>query len=626
MLMLRRFSFTIYMACILAVPSSLLLLNITTSTANCQTIINSVKFVNGKLHVTARQASLKKVLEKVEKLTNIKIHTTKLTTDKLIDAEIETDNVEKGIVKLLKNTNYRLTNKINNKSKHLEVFLYENSGEENLTKGDKLTKIRRAGSETVDTNSEKALSKSVDKASFPKKTEGVEIVSHQIMVRFSPGLPEGEANKEIAKSTKYSFKAVRVGTLGFNYYKVLLSSGEDDKRVLSTLLKSDNVISGENDFIVKIDITPSDPKYADQWGLEKIQAPQAWDKTTGSPSIVVAVIDTGVEYTHPDLENNIWHNPEEIADNKIDDDDNGYVDDTIGYDFVTISDSYVYAGEDAEPIDNDPMDLQGHGTHVAGIIAAEGNNGIGVSGVNWGCKVMPLRAGFKNSSGGGSLLNSDIVRAITYAADNGADVISMSFGSSYNSSSQRDAIEYAAQKGVVLVGASGNSGRTTKHYPAAYDDVISVGATTSSDSKASFSNYGDWVTISAPGSGIWSTYIGGRYTALSGTSMATPIVAGVAALVLSHSNSLSPTEVRNLMVNTADAVSVDYFTGKDPEIGGRINANAAIDGISEGLANQLGPPSQVPTIDEWGALLAFSLISFTASKNQKTTQKGTETG
>jgi len=447
------------------------------------------------------------------------------------------------------------------------------------------------------------------------------------MVRFAGYLSREDVKKELSKSTSHPFTLEETALSKLNYYKVNLSSEEDDSEVLEKLSKSSSIVNVEPDFLVDINtVEPDDTKYSSQWGLPAIGAPDAWLKTVGDPNIVVAIIDTGVEYTHPDLSANIWENKSEIADNEIDDDDNGYVDDVRGYDFVTISEGYVYEGEDPGPSDNDPMDIQGHGTHVAGTVAAEGNNGIGVSGVAWAVSIMPLRAGFKNGSGGGSLLNSNIVNAIMYAADNGANVISMSFGSSYDSSTQRTAIEYAASKGVVLVAAAGNSNSSSKHYPAAYDDVISVGSTGSSGEKSSFSNYGDWVDISAPGSAIISTYINGTYRNMSGTSMATPMLAGSVALLLSYNNSLTTSQVKSILVATSDDV-LESTVGVDPQVGGQVNILSAMESeeASKGASSggKSGQPSgseSVPTMGEVSLVLTALMLCAVACYNNKRVQ------
>lgn len=297
---------------------------------------------------------------------------------------------------------------------------------------------------------------------------------------------------------------------------------------------------------------PNDKDYSKQWGLKKIKIEQAWDISRGSSNVIIAVIDTGIDYNHPDLSNNIWHNPREIPNNSLDDDNNGYVDDDIGWDFVSVT-SGGANGEDMGPRDRDPMDFHGHGTHSAGIASACTNNNIGIAGVSWSCKIMALRAGYKTPTGDGSLATADTSSAIYYAVDNGANVISMSWGGGYSYTLQ-SAVNYALRKGCVLVAAAGNENSSYPIYPAGFDGVIAVSASDTNDRKAYFSNYGKWVDISAPGISIYSTYLNNNYTTMSGTSMSTPFVAGVAGLIISQDQSLLPDQVSQRLINSADDI------------------------------------------------------------------------
>jgi len=342
-------------------------------------------------------------------------------------------------------------------------------------------------------------------------------------------------------------------------------------------------------------VTPDDTSYALQWGLHNtgqspfygtagadIDAPIAWNTTTGS-GVVVAVVDTGVDYTHEDLAANIWNNSGEIAGNGIDDDGNGYIDDVRGWNFCSVT--------------NDPMDDNGHGTHCVGIIAAVGNNGVGVTGVNWKVKIMPLK--FLDSSGSG--YTSDAISAILYANKMGAKVISNSWGGTDSSRSLKDAIEASS---AVVVCAAGNDAEnidTTPLYPASYNssNIIAVAATDYNDKLASFSNYGSKsVDIAAPGVMIRSTYSDNRYAYLSGTSMATPFVSGVAALVYASNSSLSSTGVKAKILSGAETLS--SLNGKVVS-NGRLNAANAVKSSSDGDNQDPG--------DSTGDLVA----SFTAS-------------
>lgn len=322
---------------------------------------------------------------------------------------------------------------------------------------------------------------------------------------------------------------------------------------------------------------PNDPSYSSQWHLLTIGAPAAWNVTTGDPNVVIAIIDTGVDWDHPDLAANIWTNTGEIPNDGNDNDENGFIDDVRGWDFVSVDSAEVYSGEDPGPPDNDPMDFDGHGTHVAGIAGAVGNNGIGVAGVCWNAKLMAVRAGYKDYAGRGILQVADIADALVYAADNGAHVINMSFGSTSPSNTERIAINYAASHGCILVAAAGNDETTWPCYPASFNSVLSVAATSdASDTKARFSNYSLWVDVAAPGSSIYSTYFDNTYKYLSGTSMASPVVAGLAAMVKSAHVEWDSQDILNQIIATADDIDAanPFFAGKLG--GGRVNAEAAV--------------------------------------------------
>jgi len=300
---------------------------------------------------------------------------------------------------------------------------------------------------------------------------------------------------------------------------------------------------------------PNDPYYYSQMHLSTINAPQAWDITIGNHEVVIAIIDTGVDWDHPDLEANIWHNSDEIPGDGIDNDNNGFIDDIRGWDFVNADLEKVYQGEDPGPPDNNPKDFHGHGTHVAGIAGATGNNGLGVTGVCWDCTIMPVRAGYKNKYAQGVLQISDIAAALAYAADNGADIINMSFGSSYLSSTERIAIDYAASKGCILIAAAGNKNEGKPHYPSSFHNVLAVASTEeTSGTKSYFSNYGLWIDVAAPGSSIYSTYVDDTYQSMSGTSMASPVVAGLAALIKSAHPSWSNQQIINQIIAGADDI------------------------------------------------------------------------
>lgn len=296
----------------------------------------------------------------------------------------------------------------------------------------------------------------------------------------------------------------------------------------------------EPDSVMQPTLTPNDTDYSSLWGLHGsagIGAPSAWDHSSGS-GIVVAVLDTGVDRTHPDLAANMWINPDEIPGNGIDDDGNGYIDDVHGWDFYDN--------------DNDPSDDDGHGTHVSGTIAAVGNNSLGIIGVAYGAQIMALR--FIGPLGG---YTSDAVLAINYAIDKGVKISNNSWGGYGFSTSLYNAINNARAAGMLFVAAAGNDNINTDitpHYPSSYtlSNVISVGSISSSGARSSFSNYGAIsVDLFAPGSSILSTTPSSSYSSYDGTSMASPHVAGVAAQVLSLNSGLSLASLKDTILNSS---------------------------------------------------------------------------
>lgn len=336
-----------------------------------------------------------------------------------------------------------------------------------------------------------------------------------------------------------------------------------------------DVAYAEPDYVVAptSPLTPNDTSYPEMWGLNNtgqtggvddadIDAPEAWGATVGSASVVVAVVDEGVQISHPDLRDNVWTNTDEIPGNGVDDDENGYVDDVHGWDFYH---------DDASVYDDTGDD---HGTHVAGTIAATGGNGEGVTGVAWRAQVMPLK--FLGPDGGSV---SDAAAALDYAVANGARISNNSWGGNGNSRTLRDAIARAGSAGHLFVAAAGNEGLdldSTPSYPAAYDlpNLVSVAATDHADQLAPFSNYGSTsVDLAAPGVRILSTLPPGSYGRYSGTSMAAPHVAGVAALLLSAEPTVELADLRSRLLDTVDPVL--GLSGK-VATGGRLNAARAL--------------------------------------------------
>jgi subtilisin family serine protease len=274
------------------------------------------------------------------------------------------------------------------------------------------------------------------------------------------------------------------------------------------------------------------------WGADMVNAPTAWQNGHTGQGIIVAVLDTGIDYNHEDLNNNIWINTKEIAGNGIDDDGNGYIDDVRGWNF--------------DSNNNNVLDDEGHGTHVAGTIAAENNN-FGVTGIAYNSQIMAVKVLDENGSGS----YSSIANGIRYAVDNGANVINLSLGGGSGNNTLQSAIEYASDRGVIVVMAAGNSGGSVPSYPAryAYDYGLAVGAVNQNNQLTGFSNRAgsqEIKYVTAPGEDIYSTLPNNKYASYTGTSMAAPHVAGVVALMLSANPNLTDSQVRDIITSTAE--------------------------------------------------------------------------
>ncbi len=365
-------------------------------------------------------------------------------------------------------------------------------------------------------------------------------------------------------------------------------NGTSTEQLLSEANQDSSVEYSEPNYIYRITTliqnaanvnVPADPKFNLDWGLlnngqvdseghagkagSDIGATQAWAMATGSKNIKVAVIDTGVDYNHEELKENIMINTKEIAGNGIDDDGNGFIDDVHGWNF--------------DGKNNDPMDDNEHGTHVSGTIGAKANNGVGTAGVNWNVSILPVK--FLNSDGSGSL--ADAVEAIKYATKMGVNVMNNSWGGGGYSKTMYSAIKDARDKGILFVAAAGNEYNNNdkeKAYPASYDleNVVAVAATDNRDRLATFSNFGaKSVHLAAPGVNIFSTIptSKGGYDTFSGTSMACPHVVGAAALLWSANPTFDYKQIKNRLLQTVDKVST--LSGKVLS-GGRLNVYKAL--------------------------------------------------
>jgi subtilisin family serine protease len=360
-------------------------------------------------------------------------------------------------------------------------------------------------------------------------------------------------------------------------YLIEFSDFSNVDAFISELKESNAVEYAEKVPLNKITLTPNDPFYnsSQMWGLFQINAGTAWNVSTGSSSIVVAITDNAIEIAHPDLVNQLWVNTGEIPGNNIDDDNNGYIDDVNGFD----------VGDN----DGDPSPLTSswdHGTHVSGTIGAESNNNIGVASIGYGVSIMAVKS-TPDASGSNSV--NDGYNGIYYATINGADVINCSWGGTGFSTTGQNIVNFAWNSGSIVVAAAGNDGTdndATPHYPSNYSNAIAVASSTTGDVKSSFSNYGtNSIDITAPGSNIASTVPYGNYGYMSGTSMASPMVSGLLGLMKSLNPGMPNQDLINCMYSTADNINTanPSYIG---ELGaGRINAFAAMNCVGATLNN-----------------------------------------
>jgi thermitase len=339
----------------------------------------------------------------------------------------------------------------------------------------------------------------------------------ELLVKFKPGTE---------KTAVLSTRSALIKTIpGINVSHVKLPKGMTVEQGVNLFKNRSDVVHVSPNYVVRTFLTPNDPRYAQQWHLPKIQAPEAWDLYTGSPTVTIAIVDSGIDLDHEDLAAKIVPGKDFVNNDDIADDDNG------------------------------------HGTHCAGIAAGIANNNIGIAGLAWQCKLMPVKVLAGN--GFGSL--DWLAQGVIFAADNGAQIISMSLGSFGDSQTVRDAMVYAIDKGSIVIAAAGNHGTTQKAYPAAYPEVVAVANTMQNDQRNPGSAYGDWVEVAAPGTDIMSTFPGNAYGTATGTSMACPLVAGLAGLIKSAAPNMTVEQLKNQIFNNCDPVG-------DFVVYGRINA------------------------------------------------------
>ncbi|MBI5534774.1 MAG: S8 family serine peptidase [Deltaproteobacteria bacterium] len=381
--------------------------------------------------------------------------------------------------------------------------------------------------------------------------------AHEVIARRKPSVSPAEFETAIRAvgGTPHHGASPLTAVLGFVRFSLPATITADT--AIAALQAAGVAQSAERDYVVSFETTPNDPMYGQQWGLARMKAPDAWALGTGAQSMLVGVADTGVSLDHLDLAANLAINDQEIPGNNVDDDQNGFVDDLRGWDFVQN--------------DNLPADDHGHGTHVAGIIGAVGNNALGVTGVNWQVRILPVKV----CDAKGSCYASNIAEGIAYAAKRGVRVLNISAGGFHEPLSyELSAIDLLRASGGILVAAAGNSAANTDvtpHYPSCYarDNVISVAATDSSDKLASFSNWGpSSVHVGAPGVAILSTVPGNQLASMSGTSMASPMVAGAAALYASQHPDASPPELRSAVLSSVEVV---------PSLQGKVATGGRVD-------------------------------------------------
>jgi len=433
-------------------------------------------------------------------------------------------------------------------------------------------------------------------------------IPHEVLIKFRPGSAARDRaaiRANLNAKTIHDFKFIGVEHLKLD--------GVSVDQALARYRNNPNVTYIEPNYEIQALVTPNDPRFGELYGLRNtgqtggtagadIKATLAWDQFTGDPNIKIGVIDTGVDYNHPDLAANVWTNPGEIPGNTIDDDHNGYVDDVHGYDFVNN--------------DGDPFDDNGHGTHCSGTIAGVGNNNVGVTGINWTAKIVGIK--FLSASGSGS--TAAAISGINYAITVGTRLTSNSWGGGGFSQALLDAINAAGAAGQLFVAAAGNSSQNTDtapSYPASYNTpyIIAVAATDHNDNLASFSNFGaTTVDIAAPGVNILSTLPGNSYGLLSGTSMATPHVSGVVGLAMGRFPLVTNLQIKQLVLTAADVKA---------SLNGKVLTNGRLNAFMTIAEPDSIPPGSIDDIATSDAGSNTIRLSWTATGDDGETGRAT---
>ncbi len=409
-----------------------------------------------------------------------------------------------------------------------------------------------------------------------------------VVVKFRPTAASGAYTNALNKRTKSALNKLGVYSirprfkissnptaeeLALSQISILKFSAPINPLLLSAKIASlPQVEWAEPYYLQQIQYVPSDTYLNKEWYLKKIKAINAWDVNKGDSKIIIGIVDTGVDWKHPDLADNIWTNKNETPGNNTDDDNNGYVDDVHGWDF---------GGSNGTP-DNDPMeDKPDHGTNVAGIASAVTDNGYGVASIGFNSTIMPVKASRNDvrDQNGNALIYYGY-DGIKYAVDNGAKIINCSWGGYDYSNAAQQVIDYAVKKGALIVGAAGNENFQGVIYPAHYFGALAVGATDSNDYKAYFSNFGEYIDVMAPGVSIFNTWQPNTFATLSGTSMASPLTAGLAALVANQFPNYSPLQIAEQIRVNCDNIDATNPSKKYLLGSGRINAYKALTNTS----------------------------------------------